>query len=387
MTRRLQRWLLFLVLVGVAAGGVWYLTRPKPIAVLLHTLDRGKVQETVSNTRAGTVKACRRSWLAPAVGGQIAELPVKEGDHVKAGQHLLTVWNDDLKARVMLAESESVAARARADEACARADVAEKEAARQVSLRRQKLTSEEQVDATVAEAKAKRAGCRAGRATSEVSLQKERVARQELNRTILSAPFAGVIAEVNGELGEFITPSPPGIATPPAVDLIDDSCVFVSAPIDEVDAPRLRLHQPVCVSLDAFPNERCEARIRRIAPYVLDREKQARTVEVEVEFTEASQAEGLLAGYSADVEVILETRGNVLRVPSEAVLEGYQVLVYRPSDGRLEARTIEPGLSNWQFTEVLSGLKAGEQVVTSVDREGVQAGALVVPEQDGVPTR
>jgi hypothetical protein len=45
---------------------------------------------------------------------------------------------------------------------------------------------------------------------------------------------------VTGEVGEFTTPSPPGIPTPPAVDLIDDSCLYVSAPMDEVDAPRLK---------------------------------------------------------------------------------------------------------------------------------------------------
>ena len=62
--------------------------------------------------------------------------------------------------------------------------------------------------------------------------------------------------------------------------------------------------------------------MRRIAPYVLDREKQARTVDVEVEWIDSKAGEGLLAGYSADVEIVLDARDPVLKVPTEAVLEG-----------------------------------------------------------------
>jgi HlyD family secretion protein len=56
------------------------------------------------------------------------------------------------------------------------------------------------------------------------------------------------------------------------------------------------------------------------------------------------------------------------------------VLVYRDTDGVLESRQFESGVSNWRFTEVLSGLEEGERVVVSVDREGVEAGAEVTPE-------
>jgi len=211
------------------------------------------------------------------------------------------------------------------------------------------------------------------------------VARAERDRTLLRAPFDGVVAEVNGELGEFITPSPPGIPTLPAVDLIDDSCLYVSAPIDEVDAPAIRVGMPVSVSLDAFPGRRGAGQVRRIAPYVLDREKQSRTVEVEVDLNRPEDLEGLLAGYSADVEIVRETREGVRRIPSAALLEGSKVLVLREADGRLESRAVETGLSNWEYTEVRAGLEAGERVVTSVGREGVKAGVRAVPEPEPVP--
>ena len=133
---------------------------------------------------------------------------------------------------------------------------------------------------------------------------------------------------------------------------------------------------PACVSLDAFPDKRCGARVRRIAPYVLDREKQARTVEVELEFTEPGQADALLPGYSADIEIILEQQRDVLRLPTEAVLEGDKVLRIDPDD-RLQELIIQTGLSNWQWTQVTGGLKESDRVITSVDRDGVNDGALV----------
>ena len=360
--------------------------KAEPIAVVLVPLERGEVQATISNTRAGTVKACRRARLSPATGGQVAQLSVREGDEVKHGQVLMVIWNQDLKARVQLAASEELATSAKVQEACLEAEVALREAERQQRLSSRKLVSEEVVDRATTLAKAREAGCQAAQAARAVSAASTDAAKADLARTVLKAPFDGTVAEVNAELGEYVTPSPPGIPTPPAVDLIDNRCLYVVAPIDEVDAPAIRAGMPACVSLDAFPEQRCSTRVRRIAPYVLDVEKQARTVEIEVEFANQADSVGLLPGYTADVEVILERREDVLRVPTETVLEDSRVLVYRDSDGTLESRQFKRGVSNWRYTEVLSGLEEGERIVMSVDREGVEAGAQVMPESaDAAP--
>ncbi|NIR31835.1 MAG: efflux RND transporter periplasmic adaptor subunit [Gammaproteobacteria bacterium] len=386
--RRALRWLIPLVVVAAAAALFWHLSRPEAVPVMLARVERGPVESTVANTRVGTVEACRRSKLAPATGGQVSRLPVREGDRVEEGALLLEIWNEDLAAQARLAESEISTARAREQEACLEAQVAEREAKRLQRLREQELVSEERADRATTDARARFAGCEAARAALEVSRARVEVVRAELERTRLIAPFAGVVAEVNAELGEYVTPSPPGIATLPAVDLIDDGCLYVKAPIDEVDAPDIRPGMPACVTLDAFPGRLCGARVRRIAPYVLDREKQARTVDVEVDLRDARDSWNLLPGYSADVEIVLERREEVLRVPTEAVLDGHRVLVYADASGRLEERTIDTGLSNWRYTEVRAGLDAGERVVVSVTREGVEPGALAVPEGgDGARSR
>ncbi len=375
------RVILVLVVLAAAAYGVMRYRSGDAVAVVLATVERGRVEASVANTRAGTVTACRRSKLAPAIGGQVAQLAVREGDRVEQNQILMVIWNRDLEARLKLAASEQLAAKARVQEICLVADVAEREARRQQRLWEQNLVSEEQVDRATTESKAKRAACDAANASVEISRAQVEAARASLEQTILRAPFGGVVAEVNAELGEYMTPSPPGIPTLPAVDLIDASCLYVSAPIDEVDAPQIRIGMPACVTLDAFPRPRCNAKVRRIAPYVLDREKQARTVEIEVELTDPLDRKGLLPGYSADVEIVLERRESVLRIPTEAVLEGNQVLLYRASDGILELRKFEPGISNWRYTEIASGLEEGNRVVVSVGREGVADGARVTPDE------
>lgn len=376
-----QRLVLLLVVLAGIGLLLWYLNRPVPIPVTLHAVKRGLVEATVVNTRAGTIRACRRAGLSPPAGGQVHRLTVKEGDQVKTGQLLLELWNDDLEAEVQLAEKQAKASAAQAEEACVRARVAEKEARRLVQLQQRSLISEERVDRAVGDAQARRAACHAAQAGAEVSEAQVAVNRALLARTILSAPFDGIVAEVNAELGAFVTPSPTGVPTLPAVDLIDRSCLYASAPIDEVDAPALRPGMPVRIILDAFRNRVFPGVVRRVAPYVLDREKQARTVDVEAEFSRQQDTELLLPGYSADVEVILERRENPLRIPTHALLVGHRVLFYQPATGRLEERQIEPGLANWEFTEIRSGLEAGDRIALSIDREGIEAGALVRPEE------
>ncbi|WP_129776393.1 efflux RND transporter periplasmic adaptor subunit [Peristeroidobacter soli] len=360
------------VLVALAIGVL--ITRPDPIAVETATVSRGPVAETVTNTRAGTIKACQRARLAPPSGGQIARLPVKKGDRVQPGQVLLELWNDDIRASLSLAERDAVAAHARAEEACVAATVAQRESDRLSKLLTQNLIAIDTADKAKGDADSRAAACRATTQNIKVAEARVEQAKASMERTLLRAPFAGIVAEINGELGEFVTPSPVGIPTPPAVDVVDTSCIYVTAPIDEVDAPRIREGMPARVSLDAFRDRTFAARVRRVAPYVLDVEKQARTVEIEAELQDI-QAVTLLPGYSADVEVILQERLDTLRIPTRALIDGKRVYVYDAADGRVHVKEVQTGLRNWEYVEVTGGLSEGELVVTTVDREGVVDGA------------
>ena len=375
----MKRIAIIAALVVAVLAAAWFFSRPEPVAVTLVTAERGPVAATVANTRAGTVDACRRAGLSPALGGQIANLPVKDGERVEAGALLLELWNTDLKAELTLSERDALASRSRAREACVVADVAKRDAERSAKLRADRLASEEAADQAEGRAQSTAAACTAAEDATRVADARVDVTRAHLERTQLYAPFAGVIAEINGELGEFVTPSPVGIPTPPTVDLIDASCLYISAPIDEVDAPRVRAGLPARISLDAFPDRTFPGHVRRVAPYVLDQEKQARTVEIEAEFDDPEKA-GLLAGYSADVEVVLDERADALRLPTSVILPDKTVLVFDEATGTIASRAVETGIANWEFTEILGGIAAGDRVVSSIDRDGVVDGAAVTPE-------
>lgn len=383
MGRLVSRLLVAALVLAACIAGVMFLTREKPVAVVMARVQRGAVERSVANTRAGTVKACRRAKLAPLVGGRVEKLEVKKGDRVVAGQLLLELWNEDLAAQIRLSQSTSATARARVDEACKLAEWSEAEWVRQQRLFADGVTSSQSVDRAKAEADSRASSCATAHAAVYEADRAVAAAKEALTRTVLRAPFDGVIADLTAELGEIVSPSPPGIPTPPAIDLVESGCLYILAPLDEVDAPRVKLGDPARVTLDAFPGESFPATVRRVASYVLDLEKQSRTVDVEVELNDPAVIQRLAPGYSADIEVVLETHAGVLRVPTESVMEGGRVYVLR--DDRLQELAIGIGLSNWQYSEVTSGLNEGDTVVLSLDRAGVKAGAKVIPESSASP--
>lgn len=293
---------------------------------------------------------------------------------------LIRLWNDDQQAQKGLALTQVESARQHVGEVCSLADSAEREAARMKSLLERGFISEGAEEKARFEAKSRRSACTAVRADINQALAKVKVTQVEEGRTVLTAPFDGIVADIVGELGEYTTPSPPGVATPPAIDLIDPSCLYVEAPMDEVDAPKIKIGQVARISLDALPNQVFKGKVKRVAPYVVAVEKQARTVDIEVEFMNDEDIERLLVGYSADVEVVLDQHEETIRIPTSTLLDGNKVLVYQTDKQQLEARSVKLGITNWEFSEVIDGLDNGDQIVTSLEREGVKAGAFVTPE-------
>lgn len=372
----MKKALIVIILIACAVALVLWLNQPEVPQVKVAALSAGAVESLVANTRAGTLRSCQRSKLSLSAGGTVAELHVKNGDRVEKGQVLLRLWNEDQKARRGQAQAQVNAAELAVREICDGAARDARDATRAETLARRKVISEDALDTSRTRSEIAAHSCE--RAKVEVQAARAHLHLQQalLDQTQLVAPFPGIVAEINGEVGEFVTPSPPGILTPPAVDLIADDCLYIRAPIDEVDAAAITAGMPVRISLDAFRGKNFTGTVSRIAPYVQDYEKQARTVDVEARFEPMPQEIKLLIGYSADIEVILENRDNVLRLPTEAVFDGNHVLVVS-NENVLEQREFEPGISNWTWTEIRSGLQAGEQILLSLDTPGAEAGAKV----------
>ena len=256
----------FIITASAIALASWYFTRPKPLEVELATIATGHVEATIVNTRAGTIKSCQRSNLAPASGGQIAKIRVKEGDRVQKDQILLELWNLDLQAQRELAQRQFAMAQERRRETCILAENARRESVRTQQLVEQGFVSSQRAEDADANARSRQAGCDAAISDIKRAEAQIRVAQAGIDRTVITAPFSGVIAHISGELGEFTTPSPPGIPTPPTIDLIDDTCLYVTAPMDEVDAPKIKIGQEARITLDAMPEKIFPGKIRPIAP-------------------------------------------------------------------------------------------------------------------------
>ena len=332
--------------------------------------EHGRVEQTVTNSRAGTVKARRRAKLSPEGGGLVAAVPHRRGAASARGEVLLRL--DDALQRARLAPGR---AREPGGGRPARAGLPRRRARRAASssaraaLAAQGIVSAEILDQVESGPQRRRRLRRRRRRRERAGL--DRPGARELEKTALRAPFDGVVADAPIEVGEWTTPSPPGLPIPPVIDVIDPSSIYVSAPMDEVDSGRLRNGLPARVTVDSHPGRSFAGQVARVAPYVLDVEEQNRTVEIEVELDDAAFAATLLPGTSADVEVVLRGGRRPARA-HRALDRGRQGAGAR---GRaLVERAVETGLRNWDFTEVMGGSRRA-RVVVSLDRPEVKAGA------------
>lgn len=380
----MKRWIIRLVVLVVLVAAGWVLKQTvlqaDPIEVQLTEAAIGDVESTVTNSRAGTLRARHRATLSTSVGGRVIELPFAEGDRVAQGDLLLRLSSGVATASLELGERRVASAEARLAETCLVAERAEQELRRNEELRAKSIVSEDVLDEFRSLRDRALLGCETAHAGVAEARANRDLVEARLRLTELRAPFAGVLAQLDVEIGEYVTPSPPGVPLPSVIDLIDPASLYVSAPMDEVDSARIAVAMGVRVTIDSFRGAEFAGRVERIAPFVLDLEKQNRTVDIEVELADDVDTTVMLPGTSSDVEVILRVARGVLRIPTGALLEGGRVLVL--AGEHLEERRVEVGLRNWNWTEITGGLTAGERVVTSLGSADVVAGAAAVAAGD-----
>jgi len=374
MSSRWIRRILGVVVLAAIAVALWLTVfKTEPVPVTVFYAAKGRVEDTVTNSKAGTVKTRRRASISPEIGGRVEKLEAREGDRVETGRVLMRLADADFRADVEINERALQAAEATEREACLARDQTELDLARYLELQRDNIVSQELLDQVRNRRDIAMANCEAARARVQQAFAAVKLSKVNLAKTVLRAPFDGVVTEVSTELGEWITPSPPGVPIPPVMEIMDPEAIYIDAPLDEVDVGKVQVDLPVRVSLDAYPQQSFEGRVVRVASFVRDVVDQNRTFDVEIELDDEGFAKKLLPGTSADVEVILVSRDDTLRVPSYALMEGNRVLVLNLE--HLEAIPVTTGLRNWQFTEILDGLDEGVPVVVSLDREEVQEGA------------
>ena len=210
------------------------------------------------------------------------------------------------------------------------------------------------------EADARAAACATAKADVAQAQARVDVVGTARQRTVLVAPFDGTVAQIVGEVGEYSTPSPPGVATPPAIDLIDESCLYVSAPMDEVDAPKIDAGQPVRITLDALPGKSFAGKVRRIAPYV------HRGREAGAHGRDRGRVRRPEVRRAAARGLQRRRRGDPRIAPRRAARADLGAAAGRPrarcsTAAGSRSATVKTGVANWEHTEITEGLAAGDQ--------------------------
>jgi HlyD family secretion protein len=371
----MAKYIKWALLVALVIGGYFWFGQEKPINVTVIQASYGDVESIVANTRAGTVSSCQRAKMSFPIGGTISSIDVKEGELVSQGQILMSLWNADRQSRIYEASALVISRRQTKNSVCINAKNDAIILARTKKLILNKLASQENLDNALAKSEASNASCAAANAQIDVAKAVLKTTQASFEQTKLFAPFDGIVAEITGEIGEYSTPSPPGIPMPPAIDLLTHQCHYITAPIDEVDAADIQIGDPVVIRLDAFREQTFIGTVKRVAPYVQDFAKQARTVDVDVAFNKQVLPR-LLTGYSADIEIVLENHKNVLYIPTDIIVDNEFVFIVN-QDSRIEKRPLKLGISNWQQTEVVSGLSDQDKILSTSGNSAIKPKALV----------
>lgn len=343
--------------IGVVAT-IMVMTGKKPVLVKVTELKPGELRVVVNATTTSTVKSETEVTLSAQRTGRVVKLPVQEGDVVKAGALIARL---DLTEEAV--QTESVLAQSKATY-----EEADKNLARVRDLFEKGMVAQQDLDTA-------RRAYEVAKSQHEAAVDDVKVKQ---DYSVIRAPFDGVVSKKATEVGELLTPGKQ------IVTIVNPDRIYVLATIDEVDVGRLKLGQPVAITVDAFPGEKFDGTIRRISPIVSGGKLETRTADVWVNFRKKDSR--MKPGMSADIEILIATLQDVLSVPSQAIIDRdgrKQVYVaegktIRPGDSVVaRLRPVEIGESNWVASEIKSGLKAGDYVVTTPETAGLKDGVKV----------
>ncbi len=401
----------FLTIVGflVLLGGYWVFGAlftvdktipPESLAVI----EKGSIARSVVAT--GKVEPLSKVEIKSKASGLIKYLYVDAGDRVREGQLLVELDKETLEAQLKEARAFLSAAEGRFMEAqshgktlqaslqMAKLEAENKdyefmvaEFRRQRELHAQGLISQSEIDSVEQRMKAAEVAHRTLQAAVKVkeaeleqndrTLHKVRAevlqaqaqverAEENLRYASIRSPMDGVVLSRELEVGDAVSSILQlGSNATLIMTLGDVRELFVEGKVDETDIGVVSLGQPVRVTVDTYKNVKFEGKVLRIAPMGVEKDNVTR---FEVRVSILNDLDRLKVNMSANAEIILEERHDVLLIPESAVIydEKRQTFVEVPDlstkTGRRQV-AVRTGISNGARTELLSGLELGDKVV------------------------
>ncbi len=384
LRRRSWSWILWIVAIGVAAFFIRRSIKNRPVKLLdvrVQRVERGQVRDLVSTVAAGRVAGVREATLRAEVAGTVLRVTKRRGELVAAGEILIEYDGRELRNRVAVARAAVAFSRAQTEQARASAQLAHNNAARSAQLRDRGVTPAVEAETLAGSAGVADRAADAARVAILQASANVRVAEDSVRRTVFRAPFAGIILTRSIEQGEITTPGAPMFT------IADISTLHVDAELDEADLGKVSLGLVAEVSLDAFQGQRFSGTLSEIAPSVTRDQRGNRSIGVRIELQSDPR---LRVGMSADVDIIVARRENVVFVPPNAVMgRALERAVYVVDSANVaRRRTIRAGIGTWEAIEVLSGLNAGERVIVTLGVPDLADGAAVRPRaEDRLVTR
>ena len=372
---------LLLLIAGAAGGGVWWFHRPAATEIrsVVAREQTAGGQKTLLNA-SGYVTARRAATVSSKVTGKVVEVKIEEGMKVDAGQELASLDSANVKASLRLAEAQLGSAKAMMGETRPNVVFAQQELKRFTDLAARKAVSDSDLRRRESEARALEA--RLTRLEAEIEVAESEVAqwRQQLDDTIIRAPFAGIVTSKNAQPGEMISPMSSGGFTRTGIcTIVDMTSLEIDVDVNESFINRIQPGQPVEARLDAYSEWQIPAKVIAIIP-TADRQKA--TVKVRVGFDQLDPRilpdMGVkVAFHSAGAAAAKPARAGVT-IPKSALqqVDGRDV-VWVVRDGRVERRAVTVSQTDGNETIIGAGVTSGESVVVDPPR-GLTDGARVV---------
>ena len=314
----------------------------------------------------GYVVARRMATVSSKVTGKVREVMIEEGQQVEAGDIMATLDPIDANAERTLARAQLSAARSQVGGLQAQVREADANAVRLQQLASQQLIAAAQYDQAVAERDAFRAQLQTTRRNAQVAADRLAIADNQVDNTIVRAPFSGVVIAKAAQPGEIISPlsagggfTRTGIGT-----IVDMDSLEVEVDVGEAYIGRVTPRMPVESVLNAYPDWRIPGSVIAIIP-TADRGKATVKVRVALDGKDPRIVPdmGVRVSFLEAPKSGEEPQG--VRVPAAAVAsrDGKDIAFVLGADGTVEQRALEAGITNGSDRQVLSGLKAGDTVV------------------------
>ncbi|MBI5361191.1 MAG: efflux RND transporter periplasmic adaptor subunit [Planctomycetes bacterium] len=360
--RKRRRWLWILILLIIIAGLIsWKLFSPQlPYKVKVFTVASGRVEETVSATSAGTVRPLRDSLLSSELASKIVNVFFDEGDLVMAGAELIKLDVSELQAQLSIIKAEITTADSQIVQATDRFELTESELAKGKKLLEDKIVSDQEFE---------RLKTNNDLAQEDINIARANLARLNatgdelelrITKTIIKAPFTGVITKKYIELGESVAPGTP------LMDIVDDSILKIEAPVDEIDVHKVQTGKPARLTIDAYKGQTFSGQVSFVSPIVEATREQNRTAKIKVDITKDHVFK---IGMSVYVEVITNTVESAVYIPSNILRENFEdnsKFVFAAENDRIKKVPVKIGVHNWERTQILEGLKPGDKVISEI---------------------